>query len=213
MTRALVILLHGVGSRGGDLAPLGEMWRAHLPDTAFAAPDAPFAFDQGGPGRQWFSISGVTEANRLQRVAAARDAFDATIHGIAAGHGLADRPDRIALVGFSQGSIMALDLLASGRWPVAAVIAFSGRLASPEPLAPSLATRAVLIHGAADPVMPVDESARAETRLREAGVTVARHVLPGLGHTISAEGAAIAVAALGEALATGPGAHPIATMM
>lgn len=200
MTRSLVILLHGVGSRGADLAPLGPIWAAAVPDTDFVAPDAPFAFDQGGVGRQWFSIRGVTDANRPARVAEARAAFDHTVTGIAAAHGLADRPDRIALVGFSQGSIMALDLVASGRWPVAAVIAFSGRLASPEPLTPATGTRTVLIHGAADPVMPVAESAIAEARLQAAGVAVSRFVLPGLGHTISAPGAEIAARVLAEAL-------------
>ncbi|GLK77687.1 phospholipase [Methylopila jiangsuensis] len=198
---ALVILLHGVGSRGADLAGLAGALGPRLPGAAFASPDAPFAFDQGGAGRQWFSVRGVTEANRPERVRAARAAFDQTVQGLVEGHGLAGSLRRVALVGFSQGSIMALDALASGRWPVGAIVAFSGRLASPEPLTPAPETRTLLIHGDADPVMPVGESEKAETALRRAGADVRRRTLPRLGHAISPEGAALATDVLAEALA------------
>ena len=198
MSRNLVILLHGVGSNGADLAGLGAMWRNALPNTDFVAPDGPFAFGPG-PGRQWFSVNGVTEANRPERVAAARPDFDQIISDIIATHGLTHHLNRIALVGFSQGSIMALDALASGRWPVAAVVAFSGRLASPPPLSPAKDTRLLLIHGTADPVMPASESARANTILQGFGVNSTTRILPGVGHTITAEGAALAEAFLAEA--------------
>ncbi|NPD14978.1 prolyl oligopeptidase family serine peptidase [Xinfangfangia sp. D13-10-4-6] len=200
MSRSLVIFLHGVGSRGADLAPLGDAWRALLPSTDFAAPDGPFAFDHSGSGRQWFSVKGVTEANRPGRILAARDAFDHTIAGIVAAHGLTGQPDRVALVGFSQGSIMALDALASGRWPVAAVVAFAGRLASPAPMAPSTGSRVLLVHGDGDRVMPVEESRTTAAALKQAGVDVALNVLPGLGHTISPEGATAAGAFLSHVL-------------
>jgi phospholipase/carboxylesterase len=191
MSRTLVILLHGVGSSGSDLSPLGTAWRQVLPHTDFAAPDAPFAFDHG-PGHQWFSLDGVTETNRPERLAAARVAFDRMLGDIVAAHGLTGRLDRVALVGFSQGSIMALDAVASGRWPVAAIVAFSGRLASPQPLTPSKATRMLLIHGAADPVILAAETDRAAVLLRQHGLDVASHILPRIGHTISPEGMAIA---------------------
>ena len=191
MKRNLVILLHGVGSSGANLATLAEAWRNTLPNADFAAPDAPFPFGHG-PGRQWFSVNGVTEANRPERVAAARGPFDKTLGDIIAAHGLTDQPGRIALVGFSQGSIMALDAVASGRWPVAAVVAFSGRLASPKPLAPAQGARVLLIHGDADPVMPASESVRAAAVLKELGVDATSQILRGVGHTISPEGASIA---------------------
>lgn len=195
MKRNLVILLHGVGSNGANLATLAEAWRQTLPNAAFAAPDAPFPFGPG-PGRQWFSVIGVTEANRPERVAAARAPLDETLGDIIAAHGLTDQLERIALVGFSQGSIMALDAVASGRWPVAAVVAFSGRLASPQPLTPALGSRVLLIHGDADPVMPVGESAQAASILKRLGVAATNRVLPGVAHSISAEGASIAGAFL-----------------
>lgn len=58
MTLKLVILLHGVGSQGAHLAPLGQVWQAAMPGTDFVAADGPQAFDHGGAGRQWFSVRG-----------------------------------------------------------------------------------------------------------------------------------------------------------
>lgn len=200
MSQSLVIFLHGVGSRGADLAPLAGVLTGKLPETGFAAPDAPFAFDGGGAGRQWFSVRGVTEANRPQRVIDARPDFDRTLAGVVDAHGFSDRLDRVALVGFSQGSIMALDALASGRWPVGAVVAFSGRLASPGPIVPPAATRTLLVHGEADPVIAARESVVAGQRLEAAGYDVSVRLLPGLPHTISAEGASAAADFLAETL-------------
>lgn len=191
MSRHLVIMLHGVGSNGGDLAPLGDIWRPDLPETGFSAPDAPFPFEQGA-GRQWFSITDVTEQNRPQRVAAARTAFDATLNRLMAEHGLAGRPERVVLVGFSQGSIMALDAVVSGRWALAGVVAFSGRLSSPAPLTPPADLPVLLVHGARDPVIPPGETERAALTLQRHGVAVTSHILPDLGHSLNTEGVALA---------------------
>lgn len=183
----LVILLHGVRAFGADVARLGEAWRDLLPATAFAAPDAPFPFDGGAPGRQWFSVTGVTAENRAARIAAARPAFDAVIEGIMDAHGLTGHPERVALVGYSQGAIMALDALATGRWPVAGVVALSGRLALDGPLTPPAATKLLIVHGTEDTVVPCIESQSACARLEQVGFRPEMHLLPGIGHWISTE--------------------------
>lgn len=196
---SLAVLLHGVGSSGRDLAPLADALRAFLPRTHFVAPDAPNRFDRA-PGRQWFGVVGVNEENRPQRIEAARGGFDRVLTAQLDRFGLSGRTNCVALVGFSQGAIMALDALATGRWPIAAVVAFSGRLASPGALAPAAGARALLIHGGADRVIPSEETRRAAERLREAGVDVDAHVVPGLGHGISPEGVAMAGEFLAERL-------------
>jgi phospholipase/carboxylesterase len=184
---SLVILLHGVGSRGDDIAGLASAWSDFLPSTAFAAPNAPQA-SSFGSGYQWFSVSGVTEGNRPGRIIDARASFDATISAILEEHGFVGKLDRVAFVGFSQGTIMALDAIASGRWPVAGVVGYSGRLASPAPLDPSKETSVLLIHGDADGVMPVGLTDAAATTLRSHGMSVETHIIAGAGHTITGKG-------------------------
>lgn len=187
----LVIFLHGVGSRGEDLLPLAGPLRHALPGTAFAAPDAPFPFPYG-MGHQWFSIAGVTDDNRAGRIEAARADFDRVIRETIETYRFTEKLDRVAFVGFSQGTIMALDALVSGRWPVGATVGFSGRLASPLPLSPDKATPVLLVHGAADSVIPAAETVKAAATLQVLGVDVDSRILPGLDHTISAEGIELA---------------------
>ncbi|MDF7661581.1 prolyl oligopeptidase family serine peptidase [Erwiniaceae bacterium L1_54_6] len=199
MAKALVIFLHGVGSNGADLAGLGQHWASVLPDVAFASPNAPMPFEHG-MGYQWFSLNGVTTENRPARVREARDAFDATLQPLMAQHGFTDAWDKVILVGFSQGSIMALDALASGRHPLAGVVAFSGRLAFDGALTPQPQTPALLIHGHADGVIPWTESESAARRLRSAGVTIETRFEPTTGHTISSQGAMEAAAFIAQCL-------------
>lgn len=198
---SLVIMLHGVGSSGGDLAPLASAWKAALPGAIFASPNAPNP-SSFGAGYQWFSIAGVTEANRSGRIADARPSFDEVISAIIAENGFGEKLDRVAFVGFSQGTIMALDAVASGRWPVGALVGFSGRLASPLPLQPARQTPVLLIHGSADQVISATESNKAAEALKALGVAVETAILPGVPHTISAEGAEKAGAFLAKALST-----------
>jgi phospholipase/carboxylesterase len=189
MSLSLVIFLHGVNASGADLAPLGDLWRKALPRTSFVAPDAPFF---SGYGYQWFSLDGITAENRFARVVAAREAFDRTLQKILTERGLSELPENVALVGFSQGSMMALDALVSGRWRFGAIVAFSGRLASPPPLTPALATPVLLIHGDDDSVIRCDESRDAAAKLQELGVKTRLDILPGVDHCISPEGARLA---------------------
>jgi phospholipase/carboxylesterase len=200
MSDNLVIMLHGVGSSGNDLAPLANSWKDALSGTVFVSPNGPSP-SSFGAGYQWFSVAGVTEENRSGRIEQARPSFDQVISTIVEENGFAERLDRVAFVGFSQGTIMALDAVASGRWPVGAVVGFSGRLASPPPLQPALQTPVLLVHGSADPVIPETESSKAAATLRVLGVQVEMLTLPGLPHTISAEGAVRAGSFLAEVMA------------
>lgn len=186
--RQLVVFLHGVGASGTDLAPLARLWRNVLPDAAMSVPDGPARYDLAPAGRQWFSVNGVTAANRPQRVAEAAPAFDRVLTEELAWAGVA--PEALILAGFSQGSIMALDAVATGRWRPAAVVAYAGRLGGRLSLdggAP--ATRILLVHGAGDPVIPVEELDVAAQALRQAGIAVDTRVEPGVGHTITETGA------------------------
>ena len=193
----LAILLHGVGAHGSSIAWMAD--HLSLPGLSFAAPDAPFAFDAapGGPARQWFSVTGVTPANRPARVAAARAPFDAVLSDTIAAHGLSDQPDRIALIGFSQGAIMSLDAVATGRWAVGTLFAFSGRLATLPPLTPAPA-KILIAHGRQDTVIPATEAQSAHAALSAAGAHPALILEDNVGHAPGPRGMAAARQLLSE---------------
>jgi phospholipase/carboxylesterase len=188
MIKQAVILLHGVGSHGDDLKPLGQYWAQSIPDTLFISPNAPCRFDHG-PGYQWFSINGVTAETRPQRVVRARETFDQVLNALFDKHELNPNHDKIVLVGFSQGSIMALDMLVTGRIPLAGVVAFSGRLSSPPPRIAGHNQPVLLIHGQRDPVIPWSESQTAAQQLAQLGFDVTAVYEPNTVHTISDQGA------------------------
>lgn len=169
MTR--IVFLHGVGSSGGAMRPLGSA--LGLADgTHF--PDGPQSFDMG-PGRQWFSVKGITEENRPPRIVVALPAFRAVIESFG-------DPRDTVLIGFSQGAIMALHAVADGL-PVQAVFALSGRLAGPVPARTGWPP-ITLLHGAADPVIPARMAEATRDWLREAGATLDLRLHDALGHSV-----------------------------
>ena len=188
--KTLLILLHGVGANGADLEPLGGLLAAQIPGLLIESPNAPHR-SEIGPGFQWFSVAGVTLDNRFGRVVAARPAFDALVASLIEKHGMTKNLDRVFFLGFSQGSIMGLDAVVSGRCPIAALIAFSGRLATHD-VDRSVKVPVLLQHGAADTVIPASETLATERKLKEVGIPVESHIFTGLGHTISQDGLTIA---------------------
>lgn len=177
----LILLFHGVGSSAANLVPLGELVAQARPDAMVVSVDGPHPSNLGG-GREWFSVAGVTEENRPQRVALALPLFRDTIaHWQQAAGGL--DADQTTLIGFSQGSIMALEATQSGERLAGRIVALAGRFAQPVRRAPS-GVRFHFIHGAADPVILPSFSEEAAQRLRELDADATLEVLPGLGHGI-----------------------------
>ena len=176
----LVLLFHGVGSSAQDLAPLGHALSRHLPDALLVSVQAP---DAVGPGWQWFSVQGVTEANRSARVAAAMPRFLQAIQRWQQDSGL--DATATTLIGFSQGAIMALEATQLAQAPAGCVVAIAGRFAQPPRVAPQH-TRVHLLHGDADPVMPVRLAVEALAQLHRLQTHVTLDRFPGLGHGVDA---------------------------
>ncbi len=198
--RALVVLLHGVGSNGQDLVPLADAWRGALPpDIAWASFDGSEPFDGGFGGRQWFSLRDIDESSRGERVAAAWPALERMLRAELAHWALQDF-GQLALVGFSQGSIMSLYHAATHDEGAAAVVAYSGRLAVP--VTARSRTPLTLVHGMEDGVIPIAELERAANAFSDAGFAVGAYALPGVGHTISSQGAMLGREALARAFST-----------
>jgi phospholipase/carboxylesterase len=187
-TRQLVILLHGLGADGNDLIGLAPHWAEILPDAEFAAPDAPFACDMSPMGYQWFSVQDRSPAAMLAGVQSAAGSLNAFIDGELERTGLT--ADRLALVGFSQGTMMSLYVAPRRTAEIAGVVGYSGRLVAPERLASEAVSRppVLLVHGDSDEVVPFESMAKAEQGLSAADFTVTTLARPRLGHGIDMAG-------------------------
>jgi phospholipase/carboxylesterase len=183
----LVVLVHGYGADGQDLIGLAPHWQKLLPTAAFAAPNAP-ARVPGGPGYQWFPISRIDPHEMQKGVEVAGPVLDVYLDGELARLGLP--PERLALVGFSQGTMLSLHLGLRRKVRPAAIVGFSGLLAGAPPageMPPILLT-----HGDSDTVIPPQAMFLAAAQLGLAGARVQWHLAPGMGHGIDPEGMAMA---------------------
>jgi phospholipase/carboxylesterase len=200
---SLIVFLHGYGADGADLLGLADVLAPHLPGAAFVAPDAPEDCAAGGFGYQWFPIprfDGSTDAERDAGIAAAVNDLNGFFDARLADEGLTI--DRLALVGFSQGAMMSLEVAPRQDQAMAAVVAISGRLMRPEALAGEARVKppVLLIHGDQDAVVPFDEMARAGDALVAAGFQTYGHVMQGTGHGIAPDGLQVALRFLKENL-------------
>ena len=191
-TKRLVVFLHGYGADGADLIEIGRQWQAWLPDTAFFAPNAPEIVPQS-MGRQWFPLTFRDPNERWRGVNQAGPGLDALIDAELAQHGLA--PSKLALVGFSQGTMMALHVALRRPQPLAAIVGYSGLLVLDERQDPDGLKREVrakppilLVHGDQDDLIPLDALFLSADALAGADVPCEWHLSLGLGHGIDGPG-------------------------
>lgn len=191
--RRLVVLLHGVASDASQLFRLAQEWRRLLPDTAFVAPNGPQPCPDAAGSRQWFPLPSFDPAVRREGVAAAAPALDAWLDRERDRHALTDSD--IALVGFSQGALMALAVGLRRARPIAGIVSFSGILVDAdqpqaERLPEDISSRppVLLLHGADDEVIPPKALELTARVLTAAGVPHQGQVLKGVGHTPGARG-------------------------
>ncbi|MGF7155211.1 alpha/beta hydrolase [Novosphingobium gossypii] len=191
---ALVVLVHGYGSNGDDLIALAAAIRPALPNAAFVAPNAPGRLPNMTAAYQWWPIETFSMAERAAGAAAAAPVLDAFITTELEAAGLT--PDRLLLVGFSQGTMMALHVGLRRSDPVAGIVGISGMLISPERLSAEIRSRppVLLVHGTEDEVVPFRSMDMASTALSAAGVAVETHASAGTGHTVAPDGLAAAIA-------------------
>jgi len=185
---SLVILLHGLGADGNDLIDLAQHLAPLLPDTAFVAPNAPEPCDMAPYGYQWFSLQDRTPSVIAAGVDRSAPILERFIEDQLAKHHLDAR--RLALVGFSQGTMMSLHVGPRLDPGPAAIVGFSGRLIAPQRLAGEKRSSppTLLIHGDADQVVPFDSLAAGVAGLAAVGIPVEGLRRPGLGHGIDGPG-------------------------
>lgn len=185
---SLVILCHGYGADGNDLIGLAPYWQNLLPGTAFVSPNAPQRCEMSPMGYQWFGISRLDPQEMYRGVLGAAPILDQFIDQELAALGLDE--SRLALVGFSQGTMMSLQVgLRRARSP-AAILGYSGALAGPERLAAEITGRPpiLMIHGDEDEMLPVERMHAAVAALGQAGIDVQWHISQGMGHGIAPDG-------------------------
>jgi phospholipase/carboxylesterase len=186
--KQLVVFLHGLGADGDDLIGLAPYFAEALPDAEFISPHAPYACDMAPYGRQWFSLQDRSPEAMLRGLSAVRPILDAALDSWLAARSLDDGD--LALVGFSQGTMLSLYAALRRKRPAAAVVGYSGLLARPDLLPAELTVKppVLLLHGDQDQVVPSACLGQATAALQALQVPVTSLMRPGLGHSIDDQG-------------------------
>ena len=187
----LVVLVHGYGADGHDLIGLAEPLEQVLPNAVFLSPHAPDPCALNPMGRQWFPVPWIdgSDADAMARAFEKNTKiFDDWLSAQISRYGL--QTQKVALVGFSQGCMVGLEVAPRRGDPLGAVVGISGRLIDPERLPNEKSTNPpiLLIHGDADDVVSYDSLAEAEAGLKAAGLKVETHTSKGIGHGIAPDG-------------------------
>ena len=191
--RQLVVFLHGYGADGNDLIEIGRVWQQFLPHAAFVSPHAPEPCGQAPVGRQWFALTFRDPNERWVGVNKAAPVLERFIDAELTRLGLP--PSALALVGFSQGTMMSLHVGLRRAVAPAAIVGYSGLLVlppdgNPETVAAEITSRppVLLVHGERDELIPPQALFQATQGLAALGVPVEWHLSAGLGHGIDPEG-------------------------
>jgi phospholipase/carboxylesterase len=191
--RQLVVFLHGYGADGNDLIEIGRAWQGMLPRAAFVSPHAPRPCGQAPSGREWFSLTFRDPGERWTGVNAAAPVLNAFLDAELARRQLP--PQALALVGFSQGTMMALHVGLRRAVAPAAIVGYSGMLVVPENVDPDAFAAEIkvkppvlLIHGDQDELIPVQAVFHAAQGLAALDIPAEWHVSSGIGHGIDQEG-------------------------
>lgn len=187
--KQLVVILHGYGDSGEGILGLGHEWAEGLPDAAFVSPNGVAVCEAFASGYQWFSIRAAeaitTRAlDRKELIQPPTEALNAYIDAQLAKWGLDDA--HMAVVGFSQGAMMAMYAMPRRKKPCAGVIGYSGLLADPAGLKAAEITRmpVLAIHGAMDNVVIPSCLDEVQSGFSSAGFDVETVLRPGLAHSI-----------------------------
>ncbi|MGB8517961.1 MAG: esterase [Gallionella sp.] len=178
----LFIFLHGVGTVASDLLPLAHQFRQTFPQAAFVLLPGIRPFSGNPNRREWFSINGVTEDNRYERVSEVLPNLHDLVSAAQNRFGILQSDT--ALLGFSQGAIVAMEFGIKHDGHVGRILAFSGRFARLPNAAPQLTTLH-MFHGENDSVISVTHAQQAFNRLLELNGDATLDVDAASGHGIS----------------------------
>lgn len=181
---SLVVFAHGWRADGDDMMGLAVQWAPSMPDTYFMAPNAPMPSEEMFGSFQWYDLGPENRHRRGEAVREAANTLNDFLDQQLAWLGLP--PEKLVMVGFSQGYGVTFDAALRRVVAPAALVGFTGSIANKKTLPGEILSKppVMMIHGDADPVIPVKALLESIHYLRDLDFDVTWHISHGLGHEI-----------------------------
>jgi phospholipase/carboxylesterase len=189
----VIILLHGYGGDGKDISMLSMNWKRHLPNTIFICPNGHEQCLINPTGFQWFDLTRDDSSYVLEQSIKAEKKLNQFLEEVKNKYKL--KNDKICLSGFSQGSMMSINLGLTSSEEFNCIVGFSGKIINKEDLAnrKKVSTKTLLIHGDSDQVVSPSFMLEAKDFLIRNNVDVEAHLIKNCDHNIPVEASSIAL--------------------
>ncbi len=187
----VIVLCHGYGGDGKDISTLAINWQRFLPETIFLCPNAPEICSVNSQGYQWFDLSSDKEELILEKSLVAEEKLNTFIDQILNNFQL--EPNNLALVGFSQGCMMSIQIALKKKKQISCLIGYSGKVINQKHLSDNIHSKPkiFLMHGANDTLVPPTHLLEAKEYLVKHGLKIKTKMFKDCEHRIPVEGVSL----------------------
>lgn len=187
----VIVLCHGYGGDGKDISTLAINWQRFLPEAIFLCPNAPEICAVNPQGYQWFDLSSDKEELILEKSLVAEEKLNTFIDQILNNFQL--EPNKLALVGFSQGCMMSIQIALKKKKQISCLIGYSGKVINQKHLSDNIHSKPkiFLMHGANDTLVPPTHLLEAKEYLVKHGLKIKTKMFKDCEHRIPVEGVSL----------------------
>jgi len=189
--KQVVVLCHGYGGDGRDISVLAVNWQRFLPDAIFLCPNAPEICAVNPRGYQWFDLTSEKEEMILEKTLIAEEKLNIFLDQVFDNFQL--EPTSLALVGFSQGCMMGIQVVLKKKKKINCLIGYSGKVINQKHLSGNINSRPkiFLMHGANDIIVPPTHLLEAKEYLTNHGLKIKTKMFKNCEHRIPVEGSSL----------------------
>ena len=186
-----VVLCHGYGGDGKDISILASNWKRFLPDTIFLCPNAPDVCSVNPQGYEWFDLTSEKEEIILEKSLVAEEKLSKFLDQVLNNFQL--EPNNLALVGFSQGSMICIQVGLKKDKKINCLIGYSGKVINQKHLSENIKSRPkiFLMHGSNDTIVPPTHLLEAKEYLNKNGFKIKTKLFSNCEHKIPVEGTSL----------------------
>jgi|TARA_B110000438_G_C15786504_1_gene638677 phospholipase/carboxylesterase len=194
--KQVIVLCHGYGGDGKDISSLAYNWQRFMPDTIFLSPNAPEVCSINPQGYQWFDLTNDNQKIILEKSLIAEEKLSKFLDQVLDNFKLEEK--NLALVGFSQGCMMAIQVALKKNKQISCLIGYSGKIINKEHLSNKINSKpkTFLMHGAQDTIVSPTNLLESKEFLTNHGIKTKTKIFDNCEHSIPVEGASLGLAFL-----------------